>query len=178
MAFQKNIQKKLLPLAFLLVANNLSAMTNFVTEIEIMGKKPFQIYAFMFGLDKPTYQAWHPEHKDYKVIKQTKDTLGSVFFFSEKMDNLTVKYKWEVVQLAQNQKIVMKAKYPIPIFLTLTFTQTQNGTLVTHDLQIGGRRKSPLFDFFIRKFIFSKRKAFALERHTIEEFKNLESLIK
>ncbi|MFM2268668.1 MAG: hypothetical protein RL757_2109 [Bacteroidota bacterium] len=180
MAIQKNIYQKMLPIVFLLATLNVHSMTNYVTKIEVLGKKPQQIYDFMFSLDKAKYIAWHPtEHKDFKIIKQTKDTLGSVFFFSEKMDKLKVKYNWEVVQLVQNHKIVMKAQYFIPLYLSLTFDETPNGTLVTHELSIGFKKKiTGLTDWFISTFVFGKNKQQSNRRHANEEFKNLENLIK
>ena len=175
MAFQKNIYKKMLSIAFLLAAINLQAMTNHITKIEVLGKKPKQIYDFMFSLDKAKYIAWHPtEHKDFKVIKETKEILGSIFFYYEKMDNITVKYKWEVMELVENHKIVMKARYFIPLYLTLILDETPNGTLVTHELSIG---KGKFLDFFIRNFIFTRSKQKSLTRHANEEFKNLEHLL-
>jgi hypothetical protein len=165
-----------LSIALLLGVFNGQAMTNHVTTIEILGKKPEQVYDFMFSLDKAKYIAWHPtEHKDFSVIKETKDTLGSVFFFDEKMDKLRVAYNWEVVELVKNHKIVMKAHYFIPLYLVLLFEETPNGTLVTHDLRIG---KSRFMDFFIRNVFFTKSKRTTLARHANEEFKNLEQLIK
>ncbi len=178
MAIQKNIYQKVLSIALLLMAINAQSMTNHITKIEILGKKPNQIYNFMFGLDKAKYISWHPkEHIDFKTIKVTKELLGSVFFYHEKMDNITVKYKWEVMELVENHKIVMKAHYFIPISLTLVLDEKPHGTLVTHDLQIGNKQKSGILDFFIRNFIFTKSKQATLTRHANEEFKNLEQLL-
>jgi hypothetical protein len=167
-----------LSIAFLFGVFNAKAMTSHMTQIEVLGKKPHQIYAFMFGLDKAKYTNWHPEHKDFRVVKQTKDTLGSVFFFNEKMDKLKVKYNWEVVQLVANQRIVMKAQYFIPIYLILTFDETPNGTLVSHELQLGYKKKiTGITDWFILNVVFPKNKQFSDKRHAIEEFKNLEKLL-
>jgi hypothetical protein len=178
MVFQKAIHQKMLSIALIFITLNLHAMTNHITKIEVLGKKPQQIYEFMFGLNKEKYIRWHPEHKDFRIVKETKDTLGSVFFFHEKMDKLTVKYNWEVVELATNHKIVMKAQYFIPLYLILTFDETPNGTLVTHELQIGFKKKiTGLTDWFLLKFIFTQGKQQSNHRHANEEFKNLENLI-
>ena len=170
----------MLSIVFLFGVLNGQAMTNHITKIEVLGKKPQQLYDFMFTLDKAKYIAWHPkEHKDFRIVKQTKDTIGSIFFFDEKMDKLKVKYNWEVMELVENRKIVMKAKYFIPIYLTLNFEETANGTLVTHELAIGFKKKITGFsDWFLLKFIFTKDKQQSNHRHANEEFKNLESLIK
>jgi hypothetical protein len=176
------MKKKLLAfkmiLFFLLFFNSniAKAMITQSTKIEILNKNPNQIYAFMFGLNKEIYTGWHPEHLDFKIIKQTPDTLGSIFYFHEKLDNLKIKYNWEVTLLEPNHKIVMTAKYFIPIHLILIFDKTEKGTLVTHDLQIG-TEKEGILDWFISKFIFTKRKKQSQDRHAVEEFKNLEKLI-
>ena len=161
----------------ILFSTNIYGKKNFITKVEVLGKSPSQIYGFMFGLNKQKYLAWHEEHKDFKIVGQTKDTLGSVFFFHERMDKLTVKYKWKVTSIVPNHKIVMKAEYFIPIYLTLIFDKTLNGTLVTHDLQVGTNPNSKILDWFVGTFILTKSKQKSQDRHAIEEFKNLEKLI-
>jgi hypothetical protein len=154
-------------------------MIDHITKIEVLGKTPNQLYAFMFSLDKAKYISWHPtEHKDFRIVKETKDIIGSVFFFHEQMDKLTVKYNWEVMELVENHKIVMKARYFLPVYLILDFDNTPNGTLVTHTLQIGYQKKiTGRTDWFLQNFVFTKNKQASLERHAHEEFKNLEKLI-
>lgn len=123
MTIKENIHKNVLLIVLVLVSFKVHCQNNFVTKIEVVGKSPSQIYNFMFSLNKEKYIAWHQTvHKDFSIVKQTKDTVGSIFFFYEKMDNLTVKYKWKVVEIIANQKIVMKANYFIPIYLTLVLT--------------------------------------------------------
>ncbi len=153
------------------------ATTIQITKIEVIGKTPTQIYNFMFGLNKTKYTTWHPEHEDFKIVKQTKDTIGTVFFFHEQLNKLKVKYKWEVMEITQNRKIVMKAKYFIPIVLTLTFNQIPTGTLVTHNLQIGFKKTTGITDWFIQHFVLTKSKKDSQARHAVEEFKNLEKVI-
>lgn len=48
--FSKNIYQKVLFIVFLLTVSNIDAMTNHITKIEVLGKKPNQIYDFMLGL--------------------------------------------------------------------------------------------------------------------------------
>jgi len=165
-------------IALLMLSNCVFAM-NHVTKIEIVGKQPSQIYDFMFSLDKPKYMAWHPEdHAGFAIIEHTETRRGSVFYFDERIGDFRVNYQWEVIGVMKNHKIIMKAKYKIPIYLILTFDKTLNGTLVTHDLQIGNQHKSDgIKDWFIKKFIFTLSRQNALTKHAIEEFKNLEKLI-
>ena len=179
MAIQKIIRQKVLPIILIFITLNVQAMINHITKIEVLGKTPQQLYTFMFSLDKDKYVRWHPtEHKDFKIIKETKDTIGSVFLFHEQMDKLTVKYNWQVVELVENHKIVMRAQFFMPVYLILDFDKTANGTLVTHTLQIGFKKKiMGLTDWFLQSFVFTHSKQKSLERHAHEEFKNLETLI-
>lgn len=152
---------------------------NHVTKIEVIGKQPNQIYDFMLSLDKPKYVAWHPEdHAGFIIIKETEAVRGTMFYFDERIGNLRVNHQWEVVGFTKNHKIIMKAVYKVPVYLFLTFDKTLNGTLVTHDLQIGNQYKSDrIKDWFIKKFIFTHSRQEALTKHATEEFKNLEKLI-
>jgi hypothetical protein len=176
MAFQKNIYQKLLFIAFFMTTLTGFAQTSHITTIEVLGKKPNQLYEFMFSLDKAKYVDWHKTvHKDFRIVKKTVDTIGSIFFFHEQMPKLTIKYEWQVVELVKNQKIVMKAQSFIPIYLVLNFREIANGTFVTHELRIGG--KCSISNFLIRNFIFTKSKKQSVSEHAIEEFKNFESLL-
>ena len=165
-------------IVLLILATQVFAM-NHITKIEIVGKQPSQIYDFMFSLDKPKYMAWHPEdHAGFTIIEQTEARRGSVFYFDERIGDFRVNHRWEVVGVIKNHKIILKAIYKIPIYLILTFDETPNGTMVTHDLQIGNQHKSDgIKDWFIKKFIFTLSRQNALTKHAIEEFKNLEKLI-
>jgi hypothetical protein len=165
-------------IVLLMLSNHVFAI-NHVTKIEVFGKQPSQIYDFMFSLDKPKYMAWHPEeHAGFMIIKQTEAIRGSVFYFDERIGGFRVNHQWEVVGVMKNHKIIMKAIYKIPVYLILTFDETPNGTLVTHDLQIGNQQKyGGIKDWFIKKFIFTLSRQNALTKHAIEEFKNLEKLI-
>lgn len=165
-------------IVLLMLAPQVFAM-NHITKIEIVGKQPSQIYDFMFSLDKSKYMAWHPEdHAGFMVIRETEAIRGSVFYFDERIGNFRVNQQWEVVGVIKNHKIIMKAIYKVPIYLILTFDKIPNGTLVTHDLQIGNQRESGgIKDWFIKKFIFTLSRQNALTKHAIEEFKNLEKLL-
>ncbi|MDI6603145.1 MAG: hypothetical protein QME57_03475 [Patescibacteria group bacterium] len=73
----------------------------------------------------------------------------------------------------------MKAKAFYPIYLHLSGRKIDSNTEITHTLLIGFSFKGleKIFDWFVRNFILTERKIKALEKHTTEEFKNLEKMI-
>ena len=148
------------------------------TDITVIGKTPTQIFAFFFDLDKGKYIQWHKnDHIDYKIIKQTPDTVGSVFYYDENIGGkIRIKYNWELVEMETDKRLLMKAKFIIPIYLLLTCEKVANGSLVTHQLQIG-YKKNGFINSIIKKVKFTDDIANAIHQHAIEEFKNLEHLI-
>lgn len=159
-------------------------MIQIVTKIIVKGKSPQQIFDWMRNLNQEKYLQWHPiAHKTYRQSKETEDLIGSVIYFNEEIDSFRVDYEWEFVEVKKSLpisvEIKMKAKYFYPIYLNLSAKKVDIDTDVTHKLQIGfyamGLEK--IFDWFVRKFIFTKRQIEALERHATEEFKNLENII-
>ena len=91
-----------------------------------------------------------------------------------------VKYAKDwITRLVKEENATTKdSTHMIPIYLILDFEETQNGTLVKHDLQLGYKKTWTGFvDWFIRSFIFTKSKQKSQDRHAIEEFKNLEKQI-
>ena len=145
-----------------------------ITEIIVHGISPKQIYDFMFSLTNEKYLQWHREHKEFKVIKETKDTIGSVFYFNEVINDFKIDYDWKVVSVERNKKIIMKAsKYLIPIYLEITLKEEGNNTQVKHHLKTG----NCVTYWIIKKYFFTEERSRDLDRHVKEEFTNLEWLI-
>lgn len=155
-------------------------MLEIITKIIIKGKSPQQIFDWMLNLNQERYLEWHPTaHKSYRRIKETENFVGSIIYFEETLGDFRVNYKWEVVDLKTDNLILMKAKIFYPVYLSLSFLATNKDTEVIHQLRIGFSFKGleKIFDWFVRKFIFTEKKIGALERHAMEEFKNLENII-
>jgi hypothetical protein len=148
------------------------------TEIIVLGKTPTQIFAFFFDLDKEKYIKWHKkDHIDYKIIKETSDIVGSVFYYDEDIGGkIRIKYNWELMEMETDKMLLMKAQFIIPIYLLLTCDKTGNGTLIKHQLQIG-YKKNGFVNSIIKKLKFTDEIAQTIHQHAIEEFKNLEHLI-
>ncbi len=145
-----------------------------VTEITVHNKSPKQIYDFMFSLTQEKYLLWHPEHKEFKLLKSTPDTIGSVFYFNEVINGFKIDYKWKVVAIEKNKKILMKArKYSVRVLFEITFKEEGNDTKVRHYLKIG----NSLTSWIVKKYFFTETVIKNLDRHVKEEFKNLEWLI-
>lgn len=148
-----------------------------VTKILVLNKTPKEIFSYMLNLNNNKYLKWHKDHLEYSLVKQTANGLGSVFYFDEKMGGkLRVKYKWELIEMETNKKLFTKAQSFIPIYLLLTFNKQAEGTLVTHELQIG-YKKNKLINWVIKKIGFGSKNQKIVHEHAIEEFKNLEHLI-
>jgi hypothetical protein len=74
---------------------------------------------------------------------------------------------------------LIRGKTFYPARLLLTAQKIGEDTELTHEIQVGfsfyGLEK--IFDWFVRKFIFTEKKIKAIHRHATEEFKNLENII-
>jgi hypothetical protein len=68
------------------------------TVIIVHNKSPKQIYDFMFSLSQEKYLQWHPEHKEFKIVKATTDTIGSIFYFYEIINGFKVNFNWKTIK--------------------------------------------------------------------------------
>jgi hypothetical protein len=159
-------------------------MIQIITKIIVEGKSPQQIFDWMRTLNQEKYHQWHPvAHKDFKRIKETENLIGSVIYFDEIFEGIRVREKWEIIEVKRNLPISfevgMKAKTFYPMYLYLSGKKTNKDTEITHTLFVGFSFKGleKIFDWFVKNFILSEKKIKALERHVIEEFKNLENII-
>lgn len=142
--------------------------------IIVHSKSPKQIYDFMFSLTQEKYLQWHPEHKEFKIVKVTPDTIGSIFYFDEVIDGFKVDFNWKVIAIESDKKILMKtSKYGVTIIFELLLKEEGGNTQVTHNLKIGNR----LTKGIVKKFFFTEKVIKDIDRHAKEEFTNLEWLI-
>jgi len=59
-------------------------MIKIITKIIIKGKSPQQIFDFIWNLNQERYIQMEPTaHKDVKLIKETENRVGSIFYFDE-----------------------------------------------------------------------------------------------
>ena len=154
-------------------------MIRIVTRIVVNAKSSLQISRWMRTLNREKYLQWHQAHKDYKRIKITRSFVGSVIYFDETIEDLRIRFRWEVIELRGNELLIMKARFFYPIYLQLSLKEINGNTEVLHELRIGfelcGVEK--IFDALISLFVFTNKRAKALDRHATEEFGNLERLI-
>ncbi|MCL0051041.1 hypothetical protein M1N22_04375 [Dehalococcoidia bacterium] len=158
-------------------------MIKIVTKIMIRGKSPAQIADFLINLDQESYVRWHPAHQVYRYLKKTENGVGSIIRIEELLeDGVKIGYTSEVLEIKKSESKVtslVKAKTLYPVRLFLSAEKIGEDTEVTHELRVGfsfyGLEK--IFDWFVRKFIFTERKIKAIHRHATEEFKNLENII-
>lgn len=158
-------------------------MIQIITKIIVKGKSPQQIFDWLHNLNQERYLQWHPAHKDYRLIRETKNLTGSIIYFDETFGGRRVNYKWELIKVKRNLPVLvedkMKAKTLYPVYWHLSGEKINNDTKIIHKLMIGFSFKGleKIFDWFVRKFIFTERRIKTLERHATEEFKNLEKII-
>lgn len=149
-----------------------------VTEIEV--EKPAnEIYSFLLNLDKEKYCNWHPFHKDFKTIKRTNNTDGSVFYLYEVVDGTKADFNWTVIEHKENKMVKMKANLCYPLYLTLEFDKiSPSKTIVRQKISVGFDNKlGKILDFFVSKIAFTKKVRKSQREHAIEEYKNLEKIL-
>ena len=111
--------------------------------------------------------------------KITENIVGSIIYFDELFEGHRVQGEWKVIELKENELILLKAMFFIPIYSQASFLSFGKNTKVTHKVRIGfsfiGLEK--IFDWFVNRFILTTQKKKAIEQHAREEFKNLESIL-
>ena len=153
-------------------------MITHTTMITVQKKPASQIYDWLLNLNRERYLKWHSDHRDYRVIHQTEHGVGSIFYFEEILDNVRLNFQWELVEFKKDEFILTRAKFPYPISLLLSMTEKDGNTEVKHELKLGfiHKRIARVADWLVSQLIFTNKKAKALSRHALEEFKNLEHL--
>lgn len=143
------------------------------------GKSPGQISDWLVNLSNERYLQWHPAHRDFRYIRKTENFIGSLIYFDEIFEGVKIKNRWKVLEFKKDESILLRAGAILPIHLRLSAEERDENTEITHELLVGfsfGGLEN-IVDWFIRKLIFTERKMRALERHTLEEFQNLENII-
>lgn len=147
-----------------------------VVVVTVNGKSPQELYEFMLNLDREKYLDWHKDHKDFKIVKHDPQIIGSIFYFEEFIGKKKINYNWKIISLKQNEKMILKAEHFYDVTLELTFTKSNENTIVTHALRFG--LGNHFLDFFVRKMFLTDTFRKNMQQHAEEEFKTLEHLIK
>ncbi len=103
------------------------------TKIIIKEKSPQQKFDLLSSLNQERYIQWHPtDHKNFKIIKQTKNLIGTIIYFDEVVEGIRVKGKWELIEVKRDFPILfevkMKAKTFYPIYLHLSGKKIKSDT--------------------------------------------------
>ena len=177
----KDFITKVLPVMALFITTvNVFAQTDHrvknLKQIEISGNHAEEIYQFMLELNKEKYLKWSKAHIDYRVVEQTPNFVGSKIFFYENIEGLHLNSVWEVTKIIENQRIELKSKkLGVPIFLNLNFENKGDKTIINHEVMGGYKSANPV-NWFIKTFVFTKRKMKAETKHAFEEFTYFETL--
>lgn len=153
-------------------------MIEIITKIIVKGKSPQQIFDWINNLNQERYIQWHPA-AHISCERPAKLKVGDTIWFKEILNGFKISYKWKIIELKADHSLLMKARFFCPIYLQLLFLPHNGDTEVIHNLKIGFSFKGlgRIFDWFVRKFILTKRKTEAIKQHATEEFKNLEKII-
>lgn len=148
-------------------------------SVDVSNLAPSQIIDFLMKLDNETYQQWHKDHVKYRLISLDENIIGTRIYLEEKLQGkFRIGYEFKVVDYQPDSRIVYKAKYPIPIFLTLLLEEKTKGTKVTQIIEIGYKDwRAALIDPFVSLFIFTSKNREILTRHVAEEFLNIEKCL-
>ena len=154
-------------------------MIKITTEILIQNTSPEQIFDWIVHLTPEKYRQWDPKAHVGRIERPAVLNVGDEFWFEEYIDKYKISFRWKVKALNRPNLFLMKAKFPFPVNLRLSFLPMNKDTQVIHDLRIGfiflGLEK--IIDFFIQIFIMPEKKISAIKLHAIEEFKNLEKIL-
>jgi hypothetical protein len=159
-------------------------MIKVITKIIIKEKSPQQIFDFIWNLNQERYIQMEPTaHKDVKLIKETENRVGSIFYFDEILEGYRIRMKLEIVEFEDNLpdsiRAKTKAKTLYPIYFSLPIKKIGNDTEVIHMLEVGFSDKGlgKIFNWFVGKFVFTEKIREVIDRHAIKEFKNLENIL-
>ncbi len=156
----------------------------FTTHTTLKGVSPNQAYDFLINMDNEKYRLFHPEgHKEYKVLhRPEKGTTGTVVYLKEVYENGFISSAKAVITEADpGRRIIMKSISPWwnPGTLIFILEAGDNGTVITHHLQIGSAL--PVLGFIYNKlvklFFLSEKNTAAIYKHVKEEYRNLEKIL-
>lgn len=156
----------------------------FTTRTTLKGVLPHQVYDFLVNMDQERYRLFHTkDHKAYKILHQPKsEIVGTIVYLKEQYANGYISsVKAKFIEADPDKKIVLKSISPWwqPCTLVFILNASDNGTVITHHMQIGSA--FPIIGFAYNKivkfFFLSKENVAAIYEHVKEEYRNLERIL-
>jgi hypothetical protein len=154
------------------------------THTTLEGVLPHQAYDFLVSMDEERYRVFHPkDHKTYKVLHQPEHGIvGTIVYLKEEYENGYISSaKAKFIEATPDKKIVLQSISPWwqPCTLVFMFNATDNGTVITHHMQIGSSFPiiGVVYNKIVKCFFLSKENITAIYTHVKEEYRNLESML-
>lgn len=150
-----------------------SGQVETITQLRVHNQSPEKIYQFLLTLTPEKYLQWHPDHREFKVIKSTKEITGSIFYFREEINGFKSEHEWKVIALQPNKSITLKtSQFGISLVIEIQLATAGADTEVKHCLKIGKGMTN-----WLVKFFFTEKVRTDLQQHVREEFQNLEKML-
>ncbi len=151
-------------------------MIRHIVNLVIPNAAAYSFYDFMTNPADEVYRKWLPgEHWEFHIVKKGDRTpLGDLVFYDEILGTRKHRLTFNaIITVADkpNRIVYQMRKFGLnlPGYLDISFTDTENGLALNHEVRIGWRGLGILIDPVIR--IFFNRKFFtALEGHCEREW--------
>jgi len=154
------------------------ALPGFTSAVEVKDLRPREIHRWLREMDNKRFKQWHPAHREYRVVRETPNYVGSRFYFREIVDGFEISGTWEVVYAEPPDTLIFKRRWQ-PVYWLLILTGTKNGTLVMNDMRYGTGWKwidRPL-GRIVERFYLTPEIQKAIDQHDREEFLMLGAVI-
>ncbi len=147
-------------------------MVTLTDSIEIKAT-PEQVFNWLTNIKTgKDYQAWHPDHADFRWTKGEPFQVGSVVYFEEYLHGEMHKLKFLCTKVVPNRLIEYKPSFPWSIFMPksqfVMEPRGEKGCVFTATISF---RAGSLF----KKL--SKKRVEAVKQHMKEEGENLKKIL-
>jgi hypothetical protein len=139
----------------------------------------YQIYEFLLNPTDGDYQRWWPgTHLALHTIRRAPNHIGAVVYMDEFVGNRRVKMLGVVTEATSGKRITWQFKKIIllPVRLSLDFSDSHNGVVVTHTIRAGFSGLGTLLDPIVR-FCFSADFRKSMDEHVKIEFAKLGEML-
>jgi hypothetical protein len=155
-------------------------MLTFRTEVEVEGVTSKAIHDFLINCATEEYQKWWKGTPlRYDTLKRYPDNVGNVVFMGEYIGEHRLIMKAVILRAIPGSEIVLQMKKGVrlPVRLSLSFEEGQNGVKVIHEITVGFNGIGRVLDAVFRVFL-SKDFERAMDEHAKTEFPELQAILK
>lgn len=154
-------------------------LPGFTSTVLLKGVGIKDLYTWLNTMDNNQFQAWHPLHQEYRVIKRTDSIIGNRIYFDETIAGFRINWTWKVVYAHPPDTTIFK-RAGLPVYWSVILIKTESGTKVINDMRFGVGWD--WFDKFMQKVVerwyLTPGIQKAIIQHDQEEFRLLEKKLK